>query len=272
MIRAVFLAAYAFALLAAYQLGDKCTPSELSSKEPCNNVTLTCDDLTNRCAFVGCRIDEYLDEWPANLPAPPQCGVTEYCPNNRVGCMPKVKQGDICSFGRDDSCEGEVGICLAQKCFLKDVQLGQPCIIDDVSLYLINRDNCASGSFCSTNTRTCVGALENNEPCSEDRQCHSGACRKNICGSDIDYNHFPTWGYIIIGVGCFALLASCILFIYLRRRRRMNAYKKSVAKLENYRRSLLDQSNHRIPSSLASQPVGQQHLATPSNSTTSFRS
>ncbi|KAK9719963.1 hypothetical protein K7432_004447 [Basidiobolus ranarum] len=239
----------------AYLAGDSCEPTDsLSKKGPCQNETLACDDSTNKCVLLGCRIDEPIFDWPSNLPQPPICNSTEYCPDSLLKCLPKTKLGDICSINRDESCEGENGTCLNQRCVAKNVPLGQQCIIDSISAYLNNRDNCLTGLFCSTNNGVCVSALENDEPCSEDRQCHSGNCKSNICQNEVEYNHFPTWGYILIVVGCVVVIASCLLFIYLRRRRRMNAYKKSVADLRLYRQSVISNSTHGNASSTLTNP------------------
>ncbi|ORY05019.1 hypothetical protein K493DRAFT_311154 [Basidiobolus meristosporus CBS 931.73] len=224
----------------AYLVGDSCNPGNLLKNDgPCKNITLTCDDSANRCALRGCRIDEEIYDWPSEIQLPPMCNSTEYCPDNQLGCLPKVKSNEICSVSRDDSCEGENSICLNQRCLSKNIQLGQTCIIDNTSAYLVNRDNCLKGYFCSTNSNLCVIALENKEPCFEDRQCRSGTCKSNICQDEVEYNHFPVWGYVVIVVGCVLVIGLCILFVYIRRRRRVNAYKQSMAELESYRQSII---------------------------------
>ncbi|KAK9702673.1 Trihydroxynaphthalene reductase [Basidiobolus ranarum] len=240
----VFLALSRSKKLTGLRVGDTCT-SGARAKGPCNNVTLTCNDLTNKCAAIGCRLNEEISDWPIGLPQPPVCSSTEYCPKSALGCLPRAQLGEICYAGRDDSCLGDNGVCLSQHCYLKDVPSGQSCIFDDVSFYGSILDNCQTGFFCSTHSSTCLSALQDNDRCSEDRQCQSGTCRNGFCAKDVDYNRFPTWAYIVIGIGCLALIVCWILFVYIRRRRRMNAYKRSVAELEHYRQSVIGGSNAR---------------------------
>ncbi|KAK9711901.1 hypothetical protein K7432_007478 [Basidiobolus ranarum] len=146
---------------------------------------------------------------------------------------------DICSPGRDDSSDTSQGICLIQRFNDKNATLNQACILDNLTFYNMNRDNCIIGSFCSIGDNTCVSTFAKGQSCTEDRQCVTGACKKGICSEELEYNRIPYWIYIIIGCGAGIILVSCLLYIYLRRRKRMQRYKKTVSQHENVLREMV---------------------------------
>ncbi|ORX97628.1 hypothetical protein K493DRAFT_199091, partial [Basidiobolus meristosporus CBS 931.73] len=101
------------------------------------------------CVLRGCRNEEFSANWPQNWQLPPLCNKdTEFCPDSQLKCLPKIKTGEICSPGRDDACDTIQGICLNQRCNVKNATLNQPCVLDSLTLYNMNRDNCITGTFC----------------------------------------------------------------------------------------------------------------------------
>ncbi|KAK9693190.1 Trihydroxynaphthalene reductase, partial [Basidiobolus ranarum] len=109
-----------FFVVHGYIIGDPCSAPVFSSPNtigPCRNHTLACDPDLQLCVLRGCRSEEFSANWPQNWQLPPLCNKdTEYCPDSQLKCQPKIKMGDICSPGRDDSCDTSQGICLNQRC------------------------------------------------------------------------------------------------------------------------------------------------------------
>ncbi|ORX90997.1 hypothetical protein K493DRAFT_199655, partial [Basidiobolus meristosporus CBS 931.73] len=103
----------------------------------------------NQCTLKGCKFNESPLGWPAEWKQPALCNAeSEFCPDDQLKCLPKIKTGDACSPGRDDSCAGKASVCLSQRCVLKEVQLNQTCNLDNATLVGVTRDNCVKGTFC----------------------------------------------------------------------------------------------------------------------------
>ncbi|KAK9764141.1 hypothetical protein K7432_008603 [Basidiobolus ranarum] len=219
--------------VSALNIGDTCVPNnnvQIHEKGPCQNYTLACDPTYTVCQLKGCKFNESPFGWPLEWQMPPSCNTDlEYCPNDQLKCEPKIKTGDVCATGRDDSCAEKESVCLGQRCTLKNIPLNQPCNLDNTTVDSISRDNCGKGTFCSNPGLLCVVSYSNGAKCVEDRQCLSNNClnSKSICSDGEDYNHFPIWGYILIGIGILATISALILILYLRRRRRNAEYKKA---------------------------------------------
>ncbi|KAK9760945.1 hypothetical protein K7432_014540 [Basidiobolus ranarum] len=221
-------------LVSTLNIGDQCVPNpnvQAHEKGPCQNYTLACDPMSNLCTLKGCKLNESPVGWPAEWQSPIPCNIElEFCPDNQLKCLPKIKTGDICSPGRDDSCVDRASVCLNQRCVLKNAQLNQPCRLDNTTIFGVNRDDCLKGSFCSSSNLTCSGAYNNGEKCIEDRQCLSNNChdRSKICTDGEEYNYIPIWAYVLAGIGVLAMIFIIILILYFRKRRRMSEYKKAL--------------------------------------------
>jgi hypothetical protein len=61
------------------------------------------------------------------------------------------------------------------------------------------------GSYCDTNTTTCIQQKDFGASCDADKECSSYNCMPNlVCGiSPSSPRHFATWVYIVIGTGIF---------------------------------------------------------------------
>ncbi|ORX94988.1 hypothetical protein K493DRAFT_283268 [Basidiobolus meristosporus CBS 931.73] len=221
-------------LASSLNVGDSCIPNpnvQAHEKGPCQNYALVCDPVSNICKPKGCRVNESLLEWPLEWQIPVACNMEfEFCPDDQLKCLPKIKTGDVCSPGRDDSCLERESICLNQRCISKNVQPNQPCRLDNTTIYGVNRDDCSRGSFCPEANLICLASFTNGEKCIEDRQCLSNNCheRNRICTDGEVYNYIPIWAYVLAGLGVLALIFVVILILYFRKRRRMSEFNRAL--------------------------------------------
>ncbi|PWN40670.1 hypothetical protein IE81DRAFT_293049 [Ceraceosorus guamensis] len=211
---------------------------------------------TGTCRPKGCRKDEFPFGYkgiPTEL-LPPLCGPGSYCPDEESACQSLIPIGGDCELNRDDSCSPPSGglssapavkrqhglflpgvsssstvkaICLAGRCTLASVQLGQGCVLDHTQ-YLgydmngkevgetVSRDDCHEGLYCDSTSSTCMAEKPYGEGCGSDRECTEYNCNsRHLCDLPPEAPHrLPSWAFGLVGLGIFAFLAMTVTLLY----------------------------------------------------------